>query len=122
MVRGDYRSDVGAWPRWINLVLGVWLFVSAFIWPHTQASYTNTWILGVLITAVAVWALFVPAVRWANTALAVWLFISTLFIMHISTGTAWNNAIVAALVFIFSLMPSTTHLATPGRPQTTAPA
>ncbi len=95
-----------AWPRWLNLVLGVWLFISAFIWPHTAASQTNTWIVGILIAIFAIAAMFAPAVRWVNTVLAVWLFVSTLFIQHVTAGTAWNNCIVAVIVFFVSLAPS----------------
>ncbi len=101
------RSEaLGAWPRWLNLLLGVWLFISAFVWPHTVASQTNTWILGVLIAAVALAAiLYRPQIRYANTVLAVYLFISTLLFPHVSQATPWNNAIVAVVVFVLSLIP-----------------
>lgn len=116
--------DSGAWPRWINLVLGVWLFISAFIWPHTESAQTNTWIVGVLIAAAAIWAMFTPQVRWLNTVLAIWLFVSTLVIPHVTTGTVWNNVIVAIVVFLVSLMPSgasTTRTARPpGQPHSRA--
>lgn len=95
-----------SWPRWISLVLGVWLFISAFLWPHSPASYTNTWVVGALIALAALGALFSPPVRWANTVLAIWLFISTLVIDHVTVATAWNNAIVAVVVFFVSLAPS----------------
>src|SRR5690242_18444501 len=34
--------------RGFTLLLGVWLFISAFIWQHTEAQMTNTWICGVI--------------------------------------------------------------------------
>ena len=96
------------WPRWINIIAGVWLFISAFIWPHTEAAQTNTWIVAVLIMIAAIWALFAPSVRFINTILAIYLFISTFGIFHNNPGTVWNNVIVSIVVFIVSLIPSET--------------
>ncbi len=109
--RGREIRPVGTGPagrgaRGINIVLGAWLFISAFVWPHSAAARTNTWICGLLAVAFAVWALWAPATRWLTTALAIWLFISTLSIFHVSEATLWNNVIVAILLFIFSLVPS----------------
>ncbi len=95
------------WPQYLNMVLAIWLFISAFVWPHTVASRTNTWILGVIVFLVALWALAQPQVRWLNTLAAIWLFFSSIWVQHVSVGTLWNNLIVAVLVFIFSLVPQT---------------
>ncbi len=100
------REEYNPWARWVNLALGVWLFFSAFIWAHTDASRTNTWIVGLLIAAAAVGAFFWSPARYINTALSVWLFFSTLVIEHVSAASLWNNLIVAVAVFIFSLIPS----------------
>lgn len=91
--------------RTLNILLGIWLFISAFIWPHTSAQMTNTWILGVLCVIFALIALKIEQVRFLNTALAVWLFISAFVLPVQSTGTQWNNALVAIAVFIISLAP-----------------
>jgi hypothetical protein len=90
----------------VNLALGVWLFISAFIWQHSPASKTNTWIFGLIIALLSVSARRAPGARFANTAAAVWLFFSTLAISHYSQGTIWNNLIVAIAVFLFSLVPN----------------
>ena len=92
--------------RAANVILGVLLFISAFILPHTSASRTNTWILGVLIAAFAGITSGAPQMRWVNAVLAIWLFFSTLWLRHISAGAVWNNLIVAVVVFILSLIPS----------------
>ena len=91
--------------RWVNLVLGVWLFISAFIWPHTSAQLTNTWILGVLCVIFALIAMSTPTARWLNTILSIWLFISVWALPHQNLGTMWNNALVAIVVFAASLVP-----------------
>ncbi len=96
----------GAPPRMINVILGIWLFISAFIWPHTQSQLTNTWILGVLCVIFALISMGVPWVRYLNTLLAIWLFISAWALPSVSVGTIWNNVLVAIAIFIVSLIPS----------------
>ncbi len=93
-------------PRIINVILGVWLFISAFIWPHSRAQMTNTWILGVLCVVFALVAMAVPWARYLNTLLAIWLFISAWALPTVSAGTVWNNVLVAIAIFIVSLIPN----------------
>ncbi len=90
--------------RYVNLVLGIWLFISAFVWEHTAAERANTWILGVLFVIFALVAIRSPAARWVNTALSIWLFISVWALPHDNVATMWNNAILAIVVFIASLV------------------
>jgi len=98
-------NSAGAWPRYLNAAAGAWLFISAFVWPHTGSELTNAWIVGALMFFAALLALGAPAVRFANTALAVWLFVSTL-VMGGANGTVWNHVIVAIVAFIVSFVPN----------------
>jgi O-antigen ligase len=97
-------------------VLGAWLFISTFIWPHGSSAATNSWIVGLAIVVVSIIAMYVPWFRWLNTALAVWLFVSTLVVIRATTETMWNNTIVAILVFLISLIPGGLHPTT-GQPR-----
>lgn len=90
--------------RGINALLGGWLFLSAFLWPHTSAQFANTWIVGALIAIFALIGLAAPPARFLNTILSVWLFISTWAMPTISSATVWNNVLVAIAVFIVSLL------------------
>ena len=92
--------------RFVNIVVGAWLFISAFVWQHTGAEFTNTWICGVLAVVFAVIALSTPMARWLNTLLAIWLVIGTLAFRWVEPGTVWNNLICAAVIFIASLAPN----------------
>jgi hypothetical protein len=98
--------DAGIVARFANIVVGAWLFISAFIWPHSAPARMNTWIVGALCAIFAVAALRSPPVRWLNTVLAIWLFFSVFSIYHLSGGTFWNNLIAAIVMFIASLVPS----------------
>jgi hypothetical protein len=109
-----HYADAGRSARWLNVALGVWLFISAFAWRHTSGARADTWILGILITVFAAGALARPQLRWVTALLAIWLFISS-FAMHMRHAALWNNVIVAVIVFIASLIPSigdTTHTTT----------
>jgi hypothetical protein len=90
----------------MNTALGVWLFISAFLWPHTVAQRTNTWVLGVLTVIFSVAAMREPRARYLNTILAIWLFISAWALPRMSPGTLWNNVLVAIAIFVLSLVPS----------------
>jgi hypothetical protein len=104
--RGEFAAA-----RLVNVVLGVWLVISAFAWPHSYAQRTNTWILGVLCIVFELTAFYDPVVRYLNTVLATWLFISCWALPSLSLGTMWNNALVAIAIFFVSLMPMRTRAA-----------
>jgi hypothetical protein len=101
-------------PRLVNVIIGVWLFISAFIWPHTEAQMSNTWICGVLTVVFALVGMAVPWVRYLNTILAIWLFISAWAIPAAHPGTIWNNVLCAIAIFIVSLVPSAPVSTAPG--------
>ena len=103
------------WARYLNVLLGIWLFISAFLWSHTPQQRTNTWIVGLLVVAFSLWALSYATARYLNTAAAIWLFFSTWALPTLHAGTVWNNLLVAIAVFIFSLIPAGTRAAV--RPQ-----
>jgi SPW repeat len=92
--------------RGFTLLLGVWLFISAFIWPHTAAEMTNTWICGVIAVLFAAIGMRVPQVRYVNTVMSIWLFISAFALPMTGAGTVWNNVIVAISIFVSSLVPT----------------
>jgi hypothetical protein len=97
-------NDSGRAARLLSIIAGVWLFISAFVWTHTMAQRTNTWIMGIIIAAVAAMAMRAPQARFVNTIAAVWLFISAFVLPTISVGTVWNNIIVAIVVFAASMV------------------
>jgi hypothetical protein len=92
--------------RYGNVVLGIWLFISAFIWHHSQAQFTNTWIMGIVVAVVAVLSLSVPAFRYVNTLAGAWLIISGFALPRATYGTTWNNVLVGIVVLALSLVPS----------------
>lgn len=103
--------------RWLNIAVGVWLFVSAFIWAHSYAQFTNTWIIGIVTVVLAAIAMQIDQIRYLTAALAIWLFISTWALPTHMAGTVWNNILSAIAMFVIALAPNP-HA--PGRHHTMA--
>ncbi len=92
--------------RVVNVVLGCWLFASAFLWEHTPVHFHNAWIVGLLLVAFAVWAFWWPPARYFDTTLALWLVLASVFMAQGARATLINNMIVGLAVFVVSLVPS----------------
>jgi len=101
--RGGMRR--GAWARYLNMVLGLWLIVSAFAWPHTLQAQTVAWAVGALVFVFSLWALVNPGMRWLNALLAVWLFFSAISMPAASQAAPIIDAITAVVIFLLSWVP-----------------
>ena len=110
------------WQSWCNLVLGIILFIAPWYtatWNSGNSSW-NSWIFGVLMVLVALWALampgsIVPAV--INLIIGIWVFISPWALGYAGVSSiAWSAWIIGALVIIFSAW----AIAQAQRPPTTA--
>jgi hypothetical protein len=86
-------------------VLGAWLFISIFMWPHDHDGRTNTWMIGLLLSGFGALSLYLPWVRWVTGLMGAWLCVSTLAIDHVVRPTVWNNLAVGLLVLAASLVP-----------------
>lgn len=92
--------------RYLNVVLGAWLFTSAFAWQHSPEQFTNTWSMGVLTVFSAVLAMGMPAMRFVNTLVGIWLVLSSFMLPRLSGATGWHNAAVGVLIALVSLLAS----------------
>lgn len=88
--------------RIVDLLVGVWLIVSAFLWPHAGEQFDNACTVGALTAAISAAAFVRPPARYVNSVLAVWLLVSTWVLPLINESTARNNIAVSILLFIFS--------------------
>ena len=90
--------------RIFNALIGIWLFVTAFMWPHTSAEMTVTVVAAILTFALAILAIYTQAARYLNAIVAVLLFLSVLTLPSLARATQWNNAIVAIAIFVAALV------------------
>ena len=104
-----------SWTRcqsWLNVVVGVWLFISPWVLGTTSDAATawNAWIIGAAIFVVALIAISSPAsvvAPWGNVVLGVWLFISPWVLRYtdVSDGAvnAWVFGVVTVLVALWAM-------------------
>ncbi len=107
---------MGIAARVTNVAAGLWLLLSAVVWPHTLAQRADTWIAGALMAFAAALALRSDRMRYVNTALALWLFFFTLLVPRASAATAWNNVVLSIVVLFLSLVPTRATARTLGQP------
>jgi hypothetical protein len=103
--------------RAANAVLGVWLFFSAFLWPHGRPQFVNAVTVGILAVTFALFGLSGrPWPRYLNITLGVWLMLSDLFLSRATGATFWNHLFVGLGLVLFGLAPATWQR----RPRSTA--
>lgn len=95
-----------AGPRIASVLLGAWLFISAFLLPYEGAQFTNTWVVGLAVVVISLFGIASAPARFLNTLAAIWLFLSVWILPGATTGTRWNSALTAVLIFLLSLAPA----------------
>jgi general stress protein CsbA len=105
------------WPRWINIVLGIWLLIAPAALGYVDAYATNNdRLLGVLVAAAALVALWVPKVRYVNVALGVWLVIAPFVLGYFGSRAVANDIIIGIAVAVFGFVPSQSISTTTTKP------
>jgi hypothetical protein len=89
--------------RYLNLVLGAWLLVSAFVWPHSEPQFLITILVGS------------PLVRKINTACGVVLALAAVLLPRASVVTLWHNVLLGFIVVSVSFF-GPPHGIVPPRP------
>ncbi|CAA7620699.1 SPW repeat protein [Magnetospirillum sp. UT-4] len=112
------RANTTFWQDWVNLALGLWLFVSPWVLGYTglAGAATNSWILGIAVAAVATAALISYAQweEWLNAVFGLWLLVSPWVIGFVGTGEAsvaplWNHVLVGVAVAVLALWDGLAH-------------
>ncbi|HEX5328361.1 MAG TPA: SPW repeat protein [Acetobacteraceae bacterium] len=117
---GNRRQD------WINLILGIWLFISPWVLQFGSGvavsqpvagapggpihavhhAAWNAWVLGVIVGLVALSALSRVELweEWLNLLLGAWIFASpwALGFAGVIGAASWDHWVVGALVFLVS--------------------
>jgi len=91
-------------PRIFNVVMGTWLFISAFAWRHSPVQFWAALICGALTILLTLATFYVPAVRYLVAVFAVFLFVESLTGAAGFRRTAWHDAIIAIAIFLAALL------------------
>jgi hypothetical protein len=88
----------------LNASLGLWLFLSAFLWPHTHVQGLNAEIVGMLVVTAAIAGLGgAHGMGRLNALLGAWLIISALLLPRLGMATFWNHVAVGSCIVFFGL-------------------
>jgi hypothetical protein len=90
--------------RIFNVLLGTWLFVSAFAWPHTSPQAAVAIFGGAATVALAILTIYNGYARYLNAAVAVVVFMVSLLAPSPKDATVWHNCIMAVALLASSLM------------------
>ncbi|HEX5323667.1 MAG TPA: SPW repeat protein [Capsulimonadaceae bacterium] len=96
------------WQDWVNLILGIWLFIAPWVWHGAVSPSWDAWVLGVIVVVMSLWALSMPNMafpEWINVIAGIWLFIApwVLGFYSASHAPAWNQWVIGVIVFILSV-------------------
>jgi hypothetical protein len=97
------RARALRWQDWVNLVLGIWLFVSPWALGFQAAmpgSSGNFFIVGVAIIVLAIVGLNARWLwqEWLNLALGIWLVVSPWLLGFSADAAARDDAIFVGIV------------------------
>jgi hypothetical protein len=96
---------VGA--RFVNALLGLWLFLSAFLWPQPFQHRVFAWSLGIMVVTAALLAAGgVKLGRYLNAIFGAWLILSSILRPGLDRPTFWNHLLVGAALVLFSMTAS----------------
>jgi heme/copper-type cytochrome/quinol oxidase subunit 3 len=92
------------WQDPVNALLGAWLVLSpwALGFQDQRTAMANAVIIGILLAAAALGAIFVPRAweEWTEVALGLWLAVSPWVLGFAAMQTAQLNAVITGLVVI----------------------
>jgi hypothetical protein len=94
----------GFWARVLTSAAGAWLLLSAFVWHHERATFTNTWVVGGALFLCGLWSFRDSFARWVAAAFAVWLVSVSWLTWQVHPLTTWHNVAFGLLVFGLSFI------------------
>ncbi len=97
--------------RWVNVAVGAWLFLSAWIFDAPLVQRVGQGLAGSTVFVLAFLAMAYARTRWINTLLGLWVAASP-FALALPSGPAGVNRLVSGLVILAaSLWPGHGELA-----------
>jgi hypothetical protein len=85
-------------------VAGTWLTIWGLFLDHPLYWRLNAWSVGAAMVLVAINSFWLRPAAYLNAVLAVWLAFSARFVFHVQGAALWNALVVAAIVFVASLL------------------
>src|SRR5215468_7382744 len=90
--------------RIVTVLLGTWLFLSAFAWPHTPVQGMTALLCGLATILCALGTIYIPRMHYVTALVAVVLFVASLATSTRHDVTLWHNAVMAIAIFVAGLV------------------
>ena len=90
--------------RIFNVLIGTWLFLSSFAWPHSTVQRYAAMICGALTILFSLFTIYNPGVRYLTAVMAVVLFVETLMTGRPPSMSFWHDAVIAIAIFVAALV------------------
>jgi len=115
-MENNNKDSIISWTGSINLAVGLWLFLSAWMVPAAMtASRANDLFFGVAIFALSVIRVSVRhrtgLASWLSALAGLWLIVAPFALRYELTGQKLNSVIVGAVVAILAIANGSTGLA-----------
>ncbi len=95
------------WQDWINLIAGIWLFISPWLFSFNHMGFSwDPFVMGAVIIVSSVWALSDKRVweEWVDLIIGVWVFFSPWILGFSNVSAAlWNMLAAGAVIFVLSI-------------------
>jgi hypothetical protein len=92
------------WKRVTVVVLSGWVLFSAIIWPSSLPNQVNNTVVGAGLLVFGTLSFMYEWARNVTLALAIWLFAFAALFGRVNPAMFWNDAMVAVVVFVLSLV------------------
>lgn len=90
--------------RIFNVLIGTWLFLSAFAWPHTHGQKLAAMITGAATAVLSLATNYFSGLRYLTAVLGVMLFVISVTAASRGNVTFWHNGIIAVAIFVAALV------------------
>jgi hypothetical protein len=80
--------------RIFSILMGLWLFVSAFIWPHSRAQIATTAICGALVAVFAALTSYNSRLRYVTAAIGLLVVVLAFTIHPMGSATFLHNGVI----------------------------
>lgn len=99
---GQIRTASG-----LNVILGIWLIISAFVLAATAAAFWNSLLVGIFVLILAATRMSRPTVStkplgWTNAVVGIWLILAPFVLGYVTQAATWNSIAVGVLLLVFA--------------------
>jgi hypothetical protein len=89
--------------RIFNILMGLWLFVSAFVLPQGRAQFVSTAVCGVLATLFAALTSYDGRSRYLTAAVGALVVVLAFALHPLGSATFWHNGIIGISIAVAGL-------------------